>query len=164
MGTVGFARVNGLDTPQPFGGFGGSIRLGEALFPWMTLGIQVVGNLAYTRHEGARQRLGQGAFLVEAGFLPVPRIPFSIRAGLGIGGGAVREQGVEGRSGFGGAVFFAALRHEFFPLAARLRPSRGGGWSIGPEVGWIGQTPAAPGRPMANTLYLGLWTGFYFGS
>ncbi|MCA9661146.1 MAG: hypothetical protein KC486_22585, partial [Myxococcales bacterium] len=83
---------------------------------------------------------------------------------FGVGGGAVREDGVEGRSGFGGAAFKAAARYEFFPLAKRLRPRRGGGFGLGPELGWIGFTPAAAGRPMSNTLYLGLATTYYFGS
>ncbi len=28
----------------------------------------------------------------------------------------------------------------------------------------LGFTPAAKGRPMSNTIYLGLFMGFYFGS
>mgnify|MGYP002140834198 CR=1 FL=1 len=35
---------------------------------------------------------------------------------------------------------------------------------LGPELGWLGFTPAAAGRPMSNTIYIGLFMGFYFGS
>ena len=68
------------------------------------------------------------------------------------------------RFGFGGALFKASLRYEFFPLAPRKRPDRGGGWAIGPELGWLGATPAGPGQPFVNTILLGVSTSFYFGS
>ena len=106
----------------------------------------------------------EGAFLVDFGFYPTKKAPLSLRAGFGAGGGAVREAGREKRSGFGGAVFTAAVRYEFFPFAAKKRKNRGGGFSLGPELGWIGFLPAAKGRPMSNTVYLGLFVGFYFGS
>jgi hypothetical protein len=162
-GGPSFARVNGFPTPDPFGGGTASLRFGEAVFRWMTIGLQVTGSWAY-RFADPRQRLLQGAALVDIGFLPVPRIPLSLRVGFGAGGGAVREAGVTARSGFGGAVFTAAVRYEVFPLAERKRPRRGGGFSVGPELGWIGFTPAAKGRPMSNTVYLGLYLGFAFGS
>ena len=53
---------------------------------------------------------------------------------------------------------------EFFPLAAKRRPDRGGGWAIGPELGWLGATPAAKGQPFVHTVLLGLSTSIYFGS
>jgi len=155
-----FVRVRDLDTSGLFPGIGGSVRIGESVLPWLTVGLEVTGSLAY--HNG--QRLGQGALIVDFGLLPVPRIPLSIHLGFGVGGGAVRQKGVEGRSGFGGAVFKGAVRYDIFPLAARKRPRRGGGFSLGPELGWIGFTPAVAGRPMSNTIYLGLGAGFYFGS
>lgn len=131
----------------------------------MSVGIEISGNLAY-RGADPRQRLLQGAFLVDFGFYPAAKkhIPLSLRAGFGAGGGAVRERGRQDRSGFGGAVFTAAARYEFFPGAAKRRPRRGGGFSLGPELGWIGFMPAAKGRPMSHTVYLGLFVGFYFGS
>jgi hypothetical protein len=158
-----FARVNSFPTPSPFSGATPSLRFGQAILPWLTIGMQVTGTFAYRLAE-PRQRLFQGAAIVDFGFLPVPRIPLSLRVGFGAGGGAVREEGVAARSGFGGAVFTGAVRYEVFPLAARKRPRRGGGFSLGPELGWIGFTPAAKGRPMSNTVYLGLFMGFYFGS
>ncbi|MEZ4381473.1 MAG: hypothetical protein R3A79_08990 [Nannocystaceae bacterium] len=155
-----FARVRNLDADGVFVGPGGSARAGEAVFPWMTIGVELTGSLGYK----PAQRVGQGALLIDVGFLPMPKRPLSLHVGFGVGGGAVREDGVEGRSGFGGAAFKAAARYEFFPLAKRLRPRRGGGFGLGPELGWIGFTPAAAGRPMSNTLYLGLATTYYFGS
>ena len=155
-----FVRVRDLDTAGLFPGFGGSVRAGEAVLRWLTIGVEITGSLAYR----GDQRLGQGALLVEFGLLPAPRLPLSLRAGFGVGGGAVRERGVPGRSGFGGAVFKAAARYDLFPWAARRRPRRGGGFGLGPEIGWIGFTPAAAGRPMSNTIYVGLGAGFYFGS
>ena len=158
-----FARVNNFPTPNPFSGTTGGLRFGQAVFPWMTIGMQVAGTFAY-RLADPRQRLFQGAAIVDFGFLPVPRIPLSLRVGFGAGGGAVREAGIAARSGFGGAVFTGSVRYEIFPLAARKRPKRGGGFALGPELGWVGFTPAAKGRPMSNTVYLGLFMGFYFGS
>jgi hypothetical protein len=158
--TTSFTRVDNLNTPDPLvGGFGG-LSVGDAVFPWFTIGLQVGGSGGVT----PTQRISWGGILVELGFLPAPRYPFSIRTGFGFGAGAVRDDGVAGRFGFGGAMFKGALRYDFFPLANKKRPTRGGGWSIAPEIGWIGHTPAGKGRPMANTLFVGLFSGFYFGS
>jgi len=155
-----FARVRNLETDGVFVGPGGSFRAGEAVYPWMTIGIEITGELAYR----ADQRIGQGAFLVDIGFLPMPKRPLSLHVGFGVGGGAVRQDGIEGRQGYGGAAFKATARYEFFPFAKRKRPLRGGGLGLGPEVGWFGLTPAKRDRPMSNTVYLGLTTTFYFGA
>jgi len=157
------ARVNNFETPNPFAGGATGLRFGEAVLPWMTIGVEIAGTWAY-RFADPRQRLLQGAFLIDFGFLPSKKIPLSLHVGFGAGGGAVREAGRTARSGFGGAVFTGSLRYEIFPLADRKRPNRGGGFSFGPELGWLGFTPAARGRPMSNTVYLGLFVGFYFGS
>ena len=162
-GSLGFARVNDFPTPDPFTGGVAAFRVGEVVYPWMSVGVQIAGNLSY-RAADPRQRQLSGAFLVDFGFYPAPRIPLSLRAGFGAGGGAVREAGRPKRSGFGGAVFTAAVRYEVFPLAARKRPKRGGGFALGPEVGWVGYMPAAKGRPMEHTIYVALFMGFYFGS
>ncbi len=157
---LSFARVRNLETPGVYVGPGGSFRAGEVVYPWMTIGVELTGELAYQ----SNQRLGQGAFLVDIGFLPVPKRPLSLHVGFGIGGGAIREDGVEGRKGYGGAAFKASARYEFFPFAKKRRPKRGGGFGLGPELGWLGFTPAKAGRPMSNTVYLGLTTTYYFGS
>jgi hypothetical protein len=158
-----FARVNNFATPNPLAGSAASLRFGEAILPWMTIGVEIAGTWAY-RFADPRQRLLQGAFLIDFGFLPSRKLPLSLHVGFGAGGGAVREAGRSARSGFGGAVFTGSLRYEIFPLADRKRPKRGGGFSLGPELGWLGFTPAARGRPMSNTIYLGLFVGYYFGS
>ena len=161
--SLSFARVNGFETPNPLMGTAGSLRFGEAILPWMMIGVEIAGTLAY-RSADPRQRLLQGAVLIDFGFLPIKRVPLSLHVGFGAGGGAVRETGRSARSGFGGAVFTGSVRYEIFPLADRKRANRGGGFSLGPELGWLGFTPAARGRPMSNTIYLGLFVGFYFGS
>jgi hypothetical protein len=158
-----FARVNDFETPNPLMGSAASLRFGEAIFPWMTIGVEIAGTWAY-RFADPRQRLLQGAALIDFGFLPIKRVPLSLHVGFGAGGGAVRQTGRSARSGFGGAVFTGSVRYEIFPLAHRKRANRGGGFSLGPELGWLGFTPAARGRPMSNTIYLGLFVGFYFGS
>ena len=56
-----------------------------------------------------------------------------------------------------------SLRYEFFPHAERKRPRKPGGWVVGPEIGWRGYTPAGKGRPMSNTILLGIWFGYYWG-
>lgn len=166
MGT--WARVNGLDTAKsPFAGFGGQIRVGQMVLPWLGLGLSIGGELGYRSERtepGIRQRLGMGQLMVDGTFLPVPKINLSLRTSFGFGGGAIRQAGKGGRAGFGGAIFAAALRYELFPFAKRFRPTKGGGLGLGPELGWIGATPAAKGRPMANVLYIGLATTFYFGN
>ncbi len=158
-----FVRVNNFPTPDPLSGGTASLRVGQAIYPWMTIGFELTGSWA-NRFADPRQRLLQGGAVIDFGFLPVPRIPLSLHVGFGAGGGAVRETGRTARSGFGGAMFTGAVRYEIFPLAARKRPRRGGGFSLGPELGWLGFTPAAAGRPMSNTIYIGLFMGFYFGS
>lgn len=163
-GTATLARVNRLQTPGPFAGFGGHVRVGQMVLPWLGLGISVGGDYGTRSQQGARQLVWLAQFMVDGTFVPVPRIPFSIRTSFGFGGGAVREANVSARSGYGGAVFGAALRYEFFPGAKRYRPAKGGGFGLGPELGWIGATPAASGRPMANVIYLGIAGTFYFGS
>ena len=156
-------RVNNFTTPNPLLGSAAGLRFGEAILPWMTIGVELAGTWGY-RFADPRQRLLQGAFLIDFGFLPSRKLPLSLHVGFGAGGGAVRQADRSARSGFGGAVFTGSVRYEIFPLADRKRPNRGGGFSLGPELGWLGFTPAARGRPMSNTVYLGLFVGFYFGS
>jgi hypothetical protein len=162
---ITLARVNDLETGGGFAAFGGTFRFGEMVLPWLGLGLQVGGSGAVRSQDAARQTLGQGLLAVDLSFVPVPkRMPLTLRASFGFGGGAVREVGVPDRAGFGGAMFGAAVRYEWFPWAKVRRPFKGGGFALGPELGWIGFTPAAAGRPMSNTIYLALALGFYFGS
>lgn len=167
-GTASLVRVNGLETQgSPFAGFGGHARVGQMVLPWLGFGLAVGGALGVRSERterGVRQRLGIGELLVDTTFVPIPRRAWSVRAGFGFGGGAVRQAGVDKRAGFGGALFSLATRYELFPFANRFRPNRGGGFGVGPELGWIGATPSARGRPMAHVLYLGLSTTIYFGS
>jgi hypothetical protein len=160
MGTANFMKVNDLATPAPLIGAGGFVQAGDAVFHWMSIGIAAGGQAGWI----GKQQMFQGALLVEFGFVPAKRYPLSIRTGFGFGGGAVTEQGIARRFGYGGALFKGSLRYEFFPLAERKRPDRGGGWAIGPELGWLGATPAGKGQPFVNTILLGLSTSFYFGS
>lgn len=160
VGTASFASVIDLDTPAPLLGGGGFVQAGDAVFPWMSIGIAAGGQAGFT----GKQRLLEGALLVEFGFIPAQRYPLSIRVGFGFGGGAIREQGIDRRFGFGGALFKGSLRYEFFPLAAKRRPDRGGGWAIGPELGWLGATPAGKDQPFVNTILLGISASFYMGS
>jgi hypothetical protein len=160
IGTANFAKVIDLRTPAPLLGAGGFLQAGDAVFPWMSIGIAAGGQAGWI----GKQQMFQGALLVEFGFVPVKRYPLSIRTGFGFGGGAVTEQGIARRFGYGGALFKGSQRYEFVPLAERKRPDRGGGWAIGPELGWLGATPAGKGQPFVNTILLGLSTSFYFGS
>lgn len=162
-GGASLVRVNGWPTPDPLSGGGGTVRVGQVIYPWLSIGVDMMFH-GGVRPAAPRQRVLQGAFLVDFGFYPIKGRGLSLRVGFGAGGGAAREAGRPARSGFGGAVFTGAARYEFFPGASRRRPKRGGGFSLGPEVGWVGFMPAAKGRPMAHTLYVGLFLGFYFGS
>jgi hypothetical protein len=160
IGTANFMKVIDLETPAPLIGTGGFLQAGDAVFPWMSIGIAAGGQAGWI----GKQQMFQGSLLVEFAFVPVKRYALSIRTGFGFGGGAVTEQGIARRFGYGGALFKGSLRYEFFPLAERKRPDRGGGWAIGPELGWLGATPAGKGQPFVNTILLGLSTSFYFGS
>lgn len=161
---IALARVNGYSTDGAFAGTGAAARVGQMILPWLGLGISAGGSFAVRSERSARQRVGLGYFFVDATFVPIPRRNLTVRASFGFGGGAVRQEGKSGRGGFGGAMFGAGVRYDFFPLAARKRPNRGGGFAVGPELSWIGATPAARGRPMANVIVLGLATTFYFGT
>jgi hypothetical protein len=160
FGAASFASVLNHDTPAPLVGAGGFVQAGDAVLRWLSIGIAVGAHAGFV----GRQRLVAGALLVELAFIPLQRYPLSIRTAFGFGGGGVREQGIEGRSGFGGALFKGSLRYEFFPLAGKRRADRGGGWAIGPELGWLGATPAAAGQPFVNTILLGVSSSFYWGS
>ncbi len=165
FGGLGFARVNDFGTGGAFAAFGGSAGIGQMVFPWLGLGLQGGGSGGVSSGDGARQTLGQGYLGIEFKFVPAPKkIPLSLMAGFGFGGGAVRQEGIEARSGYGGAQFGAAVRYELFPFAKRFRPYRGGGFGLGPQLGWLGFTPAAADRPMSNIIYLALSATFYFGS
>lgn len=158
-GAGAFARVQNLDTPSPLSGFVLDLRAGNVVFPWMTIGAQILGGAGWV----SDQRVAHGGLLMDFGFLPVPRVPFSLRAGFGFGAGAVRDDDETKRFGFGGALFKAGARYEFFPNAQKRRPRRGGGWAIGPEINWLGYTPTAAGQPMNNVLTIGIWSAIYFG-
>jgi hypothetical protein len=165
FGGIGLVRVNAFDTPGAFASFGGSFSVGQMVFPWLGLGLHGGGGGAVHSKDAVRQKLGQGHLGVQFKFVPLPkrRVPLSLLASFGFGGGAVRQEGIAKRSGFGGAQFGAAVRYELFPWAERRRPYRGGGFGLGPELGWVGFTPAAPGRPMSNVFYLALSATYYFG-
>jgi hypothetical protein len=160
FGGVNFAKVLAFDMPGPLIGGGGFVQAGDAVLKWLSLGIAVGG---HTGFAGGKQ-LRAGALLVEVAFIPSQRLPFSIRTAFGFGGGRITDTATGLRPGFGGAIFKGSLRYEFFPLAAKKRPDRGGGWAIGPELGWLGATPAAAGQPFVHTILLGLSTSIYFGS
>lgn len=165
MGTLTGARVNRFGTDRPFAGGGGLLRFGQFVLPWFGVGLSMGGTGAVASDQGARQALGQGALLVDFEFVPAPKRVggLSLRTSFGFGGGAITEEGVEGRSGYGGSVFAAGVRYAFFPGVQRYRPTKAGGFGIGPELGWLGFTPAAAGRPMSNTFYAGVSMAFYFG-
>lgn len=166
FGGLGLVRVNDFDTNGPFAAFGGTAGVGQMVFPWLGLGLHGGGGGAVRSEQGARQTLGQGYLGVQFKLVPLAKrqLPLSLLASFGFGGGAVRQEGITKRSGYGGAQFGAAVRYELFPWAGKRRPFRGGGFGLGPELGWIGFTPAATGRPMSNMLYLAIATTFYFGS
>jgi hypothetical protein len=148
-----------VDQSRMIPGGGGALRLGQAVFPWMTLGIDASGGFYFNRDTF----FTNGGLLVELGFYPVPRYPFSFRTGFGFGIGLILDDRTEVKGGVGGPQFMGGVRYEFFPQADRKRPHKAGGWAVGPELAWRGFTPAGPDRPMSNTILLGLWFGFYWG-
>jgi hypothetical protein len=148
-----------VDHSMTLSGGGGALRLGQAVFPWMTIGVDASGGFYFGQHTFFMK----GGLLIELGFYPMPRYPFSFRGGFGFGAGLITDDRTDDRGGVGGPRFMGSVRYEFFPRAERTRPRRAGGWVLGPELGWRGFTPAAKGRPMSNTLLLGIWFGHYWG-
>ena len=150
-----------IDQSAVLPGGGGALRLGQAVFPWLTIGVDASGGFYFNRDTF----FTKGGLLIEFGFYPVPRYPFSFRAGFGFGAGLIIDDRSEDFGGVGGPRFMGSIRYEFFPQAERKRPKRPGGWVVGPELGWRGFTPAGanPNRPMSNTLLLGIWFGYYWG-
>jgi hypothetical protein len=148
-----------VDQSDVIAGGGGALRLGQAVFPWMTIGLDASGGFYWNRHTF----FTKGGLLVELGFYPVPRYPLSLRGGFGFGAGLILDDRTEEKGGVGGPRFMGSVRYEFFPNAERKRPRKPGGWVVGPEIGWRGFTPAAKGRPMSNTILLGVWFGYYWG-
>jgi hypothetical protein len=150
-----------VDQSAVIPGGGGALRLGQAVFPWMTIGIDASGGFYFNRDRF----FTKGGLLIELGFYPVPRYPFSIRGGFGFGAGLILDDRTEEKGGVGGPRFMGSVRYEFFPQAERKRPNKPGGWVVGPELGWRGFTPAGPGkdRPMSNMVMLGIWFGYYWG-
>jgi hypothetical protein len=159
---AGFVRVEAFETAPFFGG-GGNLNVGAAVLPWMTIGFE--GRGAHYFNE-LGQTLFQGGLIAEAGFYPMPGRPLSIRTGLGFGLAFARDESQipeKRRAGLGFPQFLGSVRYEFFPGAAKRRPYRAGGFTLGPEIGWRGWTPSKRGRPMANTVFIGLWIGWYRG-
>jgi hypothetical protein len=151
-----------VDQSAPMAGGGGALRLGQAVFPWMTIGLDASGGFFFDRHRF----FTKGGLLVELGFYPIPRYPFSIRGGFGFGIGLLLDDRAPEKGGVGGPRFMGSVRYEFFPGAERKRPRKPGGWVVGPELGWRGFTPAGPGakdRPSSNMVMLGIWFGYYWG-
>lgn len=148
-----------IDQSAVIPGGGGAMRLGQAVFPWLTIGLDASGGFYFNRNTF----FTKGGLLIELGFYPVPRYPFSIRTGFGFGAGLILDDRSEDKGGVGGPRFMGSVRYEFFPKAERKRPTKPGGWVVGPELGWRGFTPAAKGRPMSNTILLGIWFGYYWG-
>ncbi|EDM77506.1 hypothetical protein PPSIR1_25019 [Plesiocystis pacifica SIR-1] len=148
-----------LPHSSALGGGGGALRLGQAVYPWLTLGVDTGGGFYF----GPNNVFMVGGLMIDAGVYPNPRHPLSIHVGFGFGAGLLLDDRTETRGGVGGPKFSGSLRYEFFPGAGRKRPKEPGGWAVGPELSWRGFTPAAKGRPMSNTVLLGVWFGYYWG-
>ncbi len=149
-----------VDQRAPLGGGGGALRLGQAVFPWLTIGLDAGGAFVWNRDRFFMK----GGLLVDFGFYPMPKkYPLSIHAGFGFGAGLVLDDRVETKGGVGGPRFSGALRYEFFPGAGFRRPRKPGGWALGPELAWRGFTPAGRDKPMSNAIVLGIWFGYYWG-
>lgn len=148
-----------VDQRAALGGGGGAMRLGQAVLPWLTIGVDAGGAFLW---NGDRFFM-KGGLIIDFGFYPVPKYPFSIHTGFGFGAGLVLDDRTDTKGGVGGPRFTGALRYEFFPGAARTRPHKPGGWALGPELAWRGFTPAGRDKPMSNAIVLGLWFGYYWG-
>jgi hypothetical protein len=159
--SLGLRTINDVDTPSPFFGSGFAFRTGDAVFEWMTIGLEVMGAFGRSGANGGQADAG-GQLLIDFGFYPKPRHPLSLRAAFGFGGGRV-TQNDGATSGYGGAAFRAALRYEFFPRANKYRPQTGGGMGLGPELAYLVNPPVRAGGPMANTIYLALTFTWYRG-
>ena len=154
----------------PIGGFTMSVDAGTVVLPWMSIGFSLLGG-GGSRDVGRGRRLSHGGLLADIAFFPKPTLPLSLRAGFGAGFGSVREAEKNPETGaapksasFGGAMFRLGARYAFFPNAKKRRPRRAGGWALAPEIAWLAHPPSERGGAMANTIILGLWSGFFFGN
>jgi hypothetical protein len=136
-----------------------NLRLGEMVFPWLALGLQMGGGAA----RNDRAKYSYGHLMIESGIYPFAPVPISLRLATGIGFGSMRDERWPDRFGVGGATMRGGLRYEFFPLASRFRPKRAGGWSIAPELAAVVTPGRGAGRAAIYGAELSVWTAYYFG-
>lgn len=170
--TVTATRLSSFESAPPLYGFSMSADAGSVVFPWMSIGFSLVGGNGYAESDGVPLKSTIAGLLADIAFYPKPNVPLSLRVGFGAGFGRVEERessalapgAAPDSQVFGGALFQGAVRYTFFPGADRRRPRRNGGLALGPQVSWLGHTPSERGASMANTVLLGLWTGFFLGN
>ena len=143
-------RETGLNHPWP-GAFG-SLRIGQAVFDWLDLGIGIGAGAAL--QESYVATLGNLAME----FQLRPLAPLMLRAGVGFGvtDFTRRKNGAEAITGQFGAYYSMAVGYELY----LGKPGDSGGWAIAPVVGF----GAGIGDPLSSFVWslgveLTFWTG-----
>ncbi|MCU0661996.1 MAG: hypothetical protein MUC50_06685 [Myxococcota bacterium] len=140
----------------PQGGPLGALRMGQAVTPYLDLGIAVLAGAGYDSNRGAVL----GRFGLEAQVRPIPVMePAFLRVGVGFGLTDVfdRKDKMASVPGRTGAAYVVAIGYDFFPGRS---PERSGGFSLSPVLG-LEAGPSAGFSSLAGWigLELGWWTG-----
>lgn len=137
---------------DPWLGGTGDLRLGQAIFEWLDLGIGLGAGAAY--EEGYRVTVGH--VYLEAQLRPTDL--FFLRLGIGMGFADVTrtESGIDEVVGRFGADFTIAAGYDFFPG----HKGQSGGFAITPVVGFT----AGPGEILgAYGVFVGIEISFWTG-
>jgi len=154
-----FSRIGSIDDARPGVGPLGRLELGQVVLPWLTMGVEVSFGAGFT----SSSRSLHGGLMAQFGFIPIRDAGLALRVATGFGAGTIRQDGVEQRAGFGGALMGSGVRYWFFPGGERRRPTRAGGFAIAPEFAWQGYLPSRSGGPMSHVVTLGLAAAIFFG-
>ena len=153
MGTVTGARVNRFGTDTPFAGGGGFLRFGQFVLPWFGLGLSVGGTGASPRTRAPAMSLSARA-VCSSTSSSSPHPSASRASASAPASASVAERSPKKASRAAAATAVPLRRRHplrLLPRRQRYRATKAGGFGIGPELGWLGFTPAAGRRPMSNT-------------
>ncbi|MCK9463317.1 MAG: hypothetical protein M0R80_27165 [Proteobacteria bacterium] len=117
----------------PWPGVGGELRVGQAILPWLDLGISaaVVGTFE------ERWTAVHGRLSIEAQIRPVAPLAIRLYGGFGVTDPYRRAHGAEKLIGRVGGTYGVAVGWDFFPAHD---PRRSGGFAVTPFV-WFEGSP-----------------------
>ena len=117
----------------PWPGVGGTLRMGQAILPWLDLGISAAAVGTFEERWTAMH----GRLSIEAQFRPMEPLAIRIYGGFGVTDPYRRFQGAPKLTGRIGGTYGAAIGWDFFPSRD---PKRSGGFAVTPFV-WFEWSP-----------------------